>query len=255
MSDQNNDNKGTVRIKPARNAKQRHDTLNENILANQRFKHNRQFLKQVMQKIPKNQNKQKTIPLESKDDIGIRPSDIVTYANPKEVSSTSTITPTIADPLSPTVPVPLSSISPTSDSKTHKAIYKIFPSSYPNNRGRYVGKEYIKLLKDSSFMDNFDDVDFYMNALFKNMINDLKDEKSSTTKYEPRSILPYFQKVVNFDPFTHTKKEETTIPLVPPIPPTIPSTIPFKIGGKTKRKNQKSKRNKKQKRRTYKKKK
>ena len=149
----------------------------------------------------------------------------------------------------------------TSDKKNHKAVYKVFPSSYPNNKGRYVGKEYIRLIKDQSFMDNFDDVDFYMNALFKNMINDLKDEKTGTTKSEPRSILPYFQKVVNFDPFTHTKKEETTTPLVPPVPP-VPPTIPnvptsfqFKKGGKTKRKNRKSKRNKKQKRRTYKKKK
>jgi hypothetical protein len=118
--------------------------------------------------------------------------------------------------------------------KNHQAIYKIFPSSYPNNRGRYVGKEYIHLLKDPSFMDHFDDVDFYMNALFKNMVNDLTDEKTGNKK-TPRSILPYFEKVIQFDPTIYTKK-----------------------GGKKSRKHLKTstrnKRNKKQKRRTYKKK-
>jgi hypothetical protein len=118
----------------------------------------------------------------------------------------------------------------------HKAIYKIFPSTYPNNKGSYVGKEYIHLLKDPSFMDNFDDVDFYMNALFKNMVNDLTDEKTGNKK-TPRSILPYFEKVIQFDPTIYTKN-----------------------GGKKSRKRHRktstrNKRNKKQKRRTYKKKK
>ncbi len=163
-----------------------------------------------------------------------KPSNKKSRASSASTTVPSTSTATLD--LSPTVPVPLSSISPTSDSKNHKAIYKIFPSNYQNNRDRYVGKEYIQLLKDPSFMDNFDDVDFYMNALFKNMANDLKRDKS-----EPRSILPYFQKVVNFDPMTYSKP---------------------KIGGKKSRKHRKTsnrrktfKRNKKQKRRTYKKKK
>ena len=105
-------------------------------------------------------------------------------------------------------------LTDTSDKKNHKrnnkVIYKIFPSSYPNNKGSYVGKEYIQLLKDPSFMDHFDDVDFYMNSLFKNMLNDLTDEKNVdvkgiSKKKTPRSILPYFEKVIQFDPTIYTK--------------------------------------------------
>jgi hypothetical protein len=140
-------------------------------------------------------------------------------------------------PVPPAVTLPPAS---TSDKSNHKAIYKIFPTSYPNNKGSYVGKEYIHLLKDPSFMDNFDDVDFYMNALFKNMVNDLTDEKTGNKK-TPRSILPYFEKVIQFDPTTYSKEKVS--------------------GGKKSRKHHKTsnhrktfKRNKKQKRRTYKKK-
>ena len=166
-----------------------------------------------------------------------------TRASPKTTTTSSTI---ILPPVPvPPVPVPPAvTLSPasTSDSKNHKAIYKIFPSSYPNNKGSYVGKEYIQLLKNPSFMDHFDDVDFYMNALFKNMVNDLTDEKDVdnkgiSNKKTPRSILPYFEKVIQFDP-----------------------TIYKKTGGKKSRKHHRktstrNKRNKKQKRRTYKKKK
>lgn len=159
---------------------------------------------------------------------------IFSFLPVNKVENTSDITPIV-----PTIPTsditpdstPIVPPIPTSDKKNHRAIYKIFPSSYPTNNEHMVGKEYIQLLKDPSFMDNFDDVDFYMNALFKNMVNDLKNDKS-----EPRSILPYFQKVVNFDPTTYSKA---------------------KVGGGTKsRKHHKiSKRNKHKKRRTYKKKK
>jgi hypothetical protein len=146
-------------------------------------------------------------------------------AKVKENVSTPTVIPS---------PTTTDTSSPTSHKKNHQAIYKIFPSSYPNNRGRYVGKEYIKLLKDPSFMDNFDDVDFYMNALFKNMANDLTDEKTGNKK-TPRSILPYFEKVIQFDPTTYTKAMAS--------------------GGKKSRKHRKtSNHHKKQKRRTYKKK-
>ena len=172
-------------------------------------------------------------------------------AFPTKNPLTPTVTPTVTAPLTPTVTAPLTStvtapltptvtalLTDTSDKKTnnetHKAIYKIFPSTYPNNRGRYVGKEYIQLLKDPSFMDHFDDVDFYMNSLFKNMVNDLTDEKSGKKK-TTRSILPYFEKVIQFDPTIYKKAVAS--------------------GGKKSRKHRKTyKKNKNQKRRTYKKK-
>jgi hypothetical protein len=144
-------------------------------------------------------------------------------------------------------------ISPKTTKTNHNVIYKVFPGSYPNNRSRYAGKEYIRLLKDQSFMDNFDDADFYMNALFKNIINDLIDEKSNNKK-TPRSILPYFKKVIKFDPFVYKKNvdknESININTNLPISEGYPS-----IGGKLSKKHRFSKRNKKQKRRTYKKKK
>lgn len=237
-------NSGNSRKNPNRNAKlvesYNEHKLTINAIRKFRAESNKMQTKnRVIQNKNNTENKSNTLAKGvSQDDINIS----LTHKLPEVKSNavpTTTSSP-IADPLSSTMPSPIAApltptvtapLPDTSDKKNNKAIYKIFPSSYPNNRGRYVGKEYVQLLKDPSFMDHFDDVDFYMNSLFKNMVNDLTDEKSGNKK-TPRSILPYFEKVIQFDPTTYSK-----------------------TGGKKSRKHRKTyKKNKNQKRRTYKKK-
>jgi hypothetical protein len=66
--------------------------------------------------------------------------------------------------------------------------FKIYPTRYKNNRGFYIGKYTIDLKSENSPVGLLNEVDFYLNSLFKNIINDMKpmDDK---TKKEPNEII------------------------------------------------------------------
>ena len=105
--------------------------------------------------------------------------------------------------------------------------FKLYPTRYKNSKGFYLGKYSIALESENSPTGLLAEVDFYLNSLFKNMINDMKP-KSDKTKEEPNKIIPVIVEKMNLNPGKY-KKSENHKPL---------------IGGKTRAKNVKRKRNK-----------
>jgi hypothetical protein len=91
-------------------------------------------------------------------------------------------------------------------------VLKIYPTRYKNKRGSYIGKYTVDLQSDNPPVGLFEQVDFYLNSLFKNLVNDMKklDDK---TKLEPNKIVPVIVKKIKLEP---TKYNKT--PMIPEQP-------------------------------------
>lgn len=73
--------------------------------------------------------------------------------------------------------------------------FKIYPTRYKNNRGFYIGKYSIDLQSENSPVGLLSEVDYYLNSVFKNIVNDMKpmDDKS---KKEPNEVIPVIPVVI-----------------------------------------------------------
>lgn len=83
-------------------------------------------------------------------------------------------------------------------------VLKIYPTRYKNKRGSYIGKYTVDLQSDNPPVGLFEQVDFYLNSLFKNLVNDMKklDDK---TKLEPNKIVPVIVKKIKLEPTKYNK--------------------------------------------------
>jgi hypothetical protein len=86
--------------------------------------------------------------------------------------------------------------------------FKIYPTRYKNNKGFYIGKYSIDLNSNNSPVGLLSEVDFYLNSLFKNIVNDMKpiDDK---TKKEPNQVVPVIIENIKLQPGKYKK------PLIP----------------------------------------
>ena len=106
--------------------------------------------------------------------------------------------------------------------------FKLYPTRYKNNKGFYLGKYSIALESENSPTGLLAEVDYYLNSVFKNMINDMKS-KSDKTKEEPNNIIPVIVEKIKLNPGKYKQTENHKA----------------LIGGiKTRGKNSKRKRNK-----------
>lgn len=82
--------------------------------------------------------------------------------------------------------------------------FKIYPTRYKNSKGFYIGKYSIDLKSETSSTGLLAEVDFYLNSLFKNMINDMKPD-TDKTKQEPNNIIPVIIENMKLNPSKYRK--------------------------------------------------
>ena len=82
--------------------------------------------------------------------------------------------------------------------------FKLYPTRYKNNRGFYLGKYSIALESVNSPTGLLTEVDFYLNALFKNLINDMKPGNDKTREH-PNNIIPFTTNKIKFAPVRYKK--------------------------------------------------
>jgi hypothetical protein len=88
--------------------------------------------------------------------------------------------------------------------------FKIYPTRYKNSRGFYIGKYAIDLKSKNSPTGLLTEVDFYLNSLFKNMINDMKPN-TDKKKQDPDKIVPVIVEKWNLSPGKYRKSENNTM--------------------------------------------
>ena len=88
--------------------------------------------------------------------------------------------------------------------------FKIYPTRYKNNKGFYIGKYSIDVNSENSPVGLLEEVDFYLNSLFKTVLNDMKpiDDK---TKKDPNEIIPVVVEKMNLAPGKYKKQEIRSI--------------------------------------------